>query len=218
MRVVNCQMIEIEIDGRKITAEDGDRLLWVALEAGIYIPHLCAGRGIDYHPAACRLCFVEVKGSPEPVTSCTTEVADGMVVRTRTDRVDRLVRTGFELLMSVHRLECKVCPAKERCELLEASRKRSLPLRSKRMKKLEPDLPVDTSHPHYGLDPNKCVLCGKCVHVANQVVGTRVLDFQKRGLATVISTFDNEPLVKQDMTNFDQIAAVCPVGAIFKRS
>src|SRR3990172_9952130 len=107
--------IEIKIDDKIVSAEPGERVLWAALEAGIFIPHLCAGRAIGFHPGSCRLCFVEIEGRAEPVTACTEIVRPGLIVKTRSERVDRLTAAGFELLMSTHRLDCAVCPANKKC-------------------------------------------------------------------------------------------------------
>ncbi len=208
--------VNIEIDGETVSAEEGEVLLWAALDAGYYIPHLCAAKEIDHHPAACRLCFVEVEGIDRPVTACTQTVQQGMKVKTRSERVDRLVRTGFELLMSTHRLDCKVCPANRKCGLQEVAKKRKVPLKPKQFDKIEPDYPVDESREDFGMNPNHCILCGKCVHVCENVKGCRVLDFSQRGLRTVLSTFNGKPLAEQDACDGClKCVRVCPVGALY---
>ena len=92
--------VALTIDDRQVKAVEGERLLWAALDNGIYIPHLCDLREAERTVASCRMCFVEVEGLRVPVASCTLAVSEGMVVKTRSPRVDRLVRTGFELLLS----------------------------------------------------------------------------------------------------------------------
>ena len=210
--------IEIIIDGKKVAAKEGEVLLFRALEAGFFIPNLCAIKGSDSSPASCRLCFVEIEGMDRPVTSCTVRVREGMVVRTRSEAVDRLVASAFEMLLSVHRIDCKTCPGNGRCALQEIAKKRRLPLKPKRLPKIEPDLPVDESRPEIGLNPNHCVLCGQCVHVCNNVVQKKVLDFINRGLATRVETFDGEPLAEQVCGDCVACAEVCPVGAIYLRN
>jgi formate dehydrogenase major subunit/NADH-quinone oxidoreductase subunit G len=209
--------VTIEINGQKVTAREGDKLLWAALDAGLYIPHLCAGREIDYHPGSCRLCFVEIKGRAEPALACQETIAPNMVVSTESERVDRLVRTGFELLMSTHRLDCKDCPANKKCALQEIAKQRKIPLKPKRLPKIEPDWPIDDSHPQFGLNPNHCVLCGKCVHVCNTIENCRILDFSKRGALTSISTFDHAPLAQHDCSSCLCCVEVCPVGALYRK-
>jgi bidirectional [NiFe] hydrogenase diaphorase subunit len=214
------KMVQIEIDGRKIAVPEGERVLYAALGAGIFVPHLCAGREMDYHPGSCRLCWVEVEGEAGPVLACSTRVRAGMVVRSRSEAVDRLVRTGFYLLLSRHRLDCAHCPADRRCALQQIGKERGLKLRPRRapspLTKIEHDAPVDDSHPRFGLDLNRCVLCGQCVHVCNRIVKCRVLDFHRRGLATVVSTFQGRPLAEQsDCTACLACVKVCPVGALY---
>ncbi len=209
--------IEIIIDGQKIEAIEGETLLFRALAAGIFIPNLCAMEGVDPPRNSCRLCFVEVEGMDKPVTSCTLKVQDGMVVSTRSEAVDRLVASAFEMLMSVHRIDCKFCPGNGRCALQEIAKKRKFRLKPKRLPMIEPDWPVDESRPEMGMNPNHCVLCGRCVHVCNNVVGKKVLDFMNRNLATRVGTFDGEPLAEQECGDCLACAGVCPVGAIYLR-
>lgn len=208
-------MIELTMDGKKVKVKDGERVLWAALDAGVYVPHLCAGREIGFHPGACRLCFVEIEGRKEPVLSCSEIVKEGMVVNTRSERVDRLVTTGFELLMSTHRLDCRVCPGNGKCALQEAARIRKYKLRQKRFGKIEPDWPVDESRTDFGLNPNHCVLCGKCVYVCNEIEQRRVLDFSRRGMKTVVSTFNGRPLSEHECGGCLECVKVCPVGALY---
>jgi bidirectional [NiFe] hydrogenase diaphorase subunit len=207
--------VTITVDGREVKATSGERLLWALLDAGIRVPNLCAIRGEEPPHGGCRLCWVEVEGRKKPVTSCTVPVHEGMVVRTRTPGVDRLVRAGFEMLLSVHRLDCKDCPGNRRCELQRIAKERRIPLKSKRLAKIEPDLPLDESRDDLGMNPNHCVLCGKCVYVCSHEVKKGILDIAYRGMEAVVSTFDGRPLAEQDCQECIRCAEVCPVGAIY---
>jgi formate dehydrogenase major subunit/NADH-quinone oxidoreductase subunit G len=207
----------ITIDGREVAAPAGSRLLWAILDAGIRVPNLCAIRGVEPPHGGCRLCWVEVEGRNAPVTSCTQPVRDGMVVRTRTENVDRLVRAGFEMLLSTHRLDCKVCPGNRRCALQDIAKLRRIPLRGRRLDKIEPDFPVDESRPELGINPNHCIMCGKCVHVCHVEVKKGIIDHVNRGLKTFIGTFDGKPLNTQGCGGCIRCAEVCPVGAIYLR-
>jgi len=207
----------LSIDGREVRARAGEKLLWAALDAGIAIPNLCAIRGVAPPHGGCRLCYVRVEGTPRPVTACTRAVADGMTVATRTPEVDRLVRSAFELLLSVHRLNCRECPGNKRCALQEIARARRVPLAGKRFPKIEPAAAIDESRAEIGFDASHCVLCGRCVHACNHVVNKGVLDTAHRGLATVVSTFDGRPLAEQECGDCVACAEVCPVGAIYVR-
>lgn len=209
--------VTITIDGKQIQAQAGEILLHRVLTEGIFIPSLCAIEGLEPPAASCRLCYVEIEGYKRPVTSCSTRIEDGMVVQTRTDAVDRLVRAGFEMLMSVHRLDCKICEGNRRCALQEIAKKRKVSLRVKRLPKIEPDYPVDESRPEIGFNPNHCVLCGKCIHVCNRVVKKGVLDYTHRGLKMTVGTFDGQPLAQQTCGDCVECAKSCPVGALYLR-
>lgn len=209
--------VTIYIDGTEVKAKEDEILLHCALDAGFFIPSLCAIKGKEPPQGSCRLCYVEVEGWHRPVTSCTVRVEDGMRITTRTEAVDELVRAGFEMLMSVHRLDCKQCPGNKRCALQDIAKGRKVPLKPKILPKIEPDFPVDESRPEMGLNPNHCVLCGKCIHECNEIVKKGVLDYVNRGLAMVVGTFDGEPLAEQDCGDCVACTKVCPVGAIYMR-
>jgi formate dehydrogenase major subunit/NADH-quinone oxidoreductase subunit G len=209
--------VTLVVDGREVRARAGETVLWAALDAGIAIPNLCAIRGVRPPHGGCRLCYVAIDGL-RPVTACTRAVADGMVVATRTPEVDRLVRSAFGLLLSVHRLNCRECPGNRRCALQEIARTRKVPLAGKRFPKIEPRPAIDESRAEIGYDASHCVLCGRCVHVCRNVVNRGVLDIAHRGLATAVSTFDGEPLAAQDCGDCVACADVCPVGAIYRRA
>jgi bidirectional [NiFe] hydrogenase diaphorase subunit len=206
--------VSLTIDDQKLTASAGEKLLWVALDNGIYIPNLCALRDKPKPDAACRLCFVEVEGSEKPVTACTEEVTDGMVVNTRGEKTLRLVRTGFELLMASHPVDCAHCPANRSCELQKIARHLKVSLKTKRFRKLLRELPVDDSNPIFTYDPNKCVLCGRCVWVCRRDIKSGVLGFAHRGFDRVLTTFADEPIGRDRCLECSQCVSACPTGAL----
>ncbi len=208
--------IKLTIDGRTIEAARGEKLLFAALDAGIYIPNLCAIRDAAPH-AGCRLCLVEIEGRRAPVTSCTEEVVDGMVVHTDTERVRRLQRTAFELLMTSHHVDCKNCAKFGKCELHRIAAALKTSLKPRRLRKMERELNVDDSHPDIALDRNRCVLCGKCVLVCNERDGAGVLNYAFRGDRTIIDTFCGDRLVYSGCDGCGLCADVCPVGALYKK-
>lgn len=207
------EKVNITIDGQLISATEGDKLLWAALDNNIYIPHLCAYREENSPPASCRLCFVEVEGRPAPVPACALPVSEGLIVNTRSEQVDGLVRAGFELIMSNHRLDCKNCTANGNCDLQNIAKARKLRLKPKNLPVLDKNLPVDESVEGIIYDPNKCVLCGHCVRACRQA-GNGVLGFTKRGFQRVVTTFGDASLAESGCTGCGQCASVCPVGAL----
>jgi len=206
--------VSLTIDGRKITAPEGENLLWVALDNGIYIPNLCALRDKPEPSASCRLCFVEVEGKEQPVTACTETISEGMVVNTQGARALRLARTAFELLMASEPADCARCPANRSCELQTIARHLGAKLKSKRLRKLLRELPIDDSNPQFVYDPNKCVLCGRCLWVCRQRLGVGVLGFAHRGFERVVTTFGDEPIGELRCQDCTECVTVCPTGAL----
>ncbi len=206
-------LVTINIDGVQVKARKGEKILWVALDNGFYIPNLCAVRGVVPPFASCRLCFVEIEGRQAPVASCTEPVSDGMVVHLNTPRVHRLRSAAFEFLLSHHQLDCAHCAKNRNCGLQEIASRLKLRLKVRRLKQIPRNLPVDSSHRLFIYDPNKCVLCGKCVWVC-QEKGTGTLDFAFRGINTVVSTFAGKPLSEADCDACLACVQICPVGAL----
>ena len=206
--------VSLTIDGKKITAREGEKLLRVALDNGIYIPNLCTLPDKPEPSASCRLCFVEVKGRGQPVTACTEGATGGMVVATRGEKALRLARSGFELIMASHPVDCAHCAANGSCELQKIAHHLGVKLKPKRFRKLLRNLPVDDSHPLFICDPNKCVLCGRCVWVCRERLGMGVLGFAHRGFERVISTFAGEPLGEFACQECLECINVCPTGAL----
>jgi formate dehydrogenase major subunit/NADH-quinone oxidoreductase subunit G len=214
---MNKKNLTISIDGKIISAEEGARLLWVALDNGIYIPNLCILRGMEIPPAACRLCLVEVNGKPDPVTACTEQVYEGMRVRTATPTVLRLRCTAAELLIASHPANCPSCGKNRSCQLQSLAKILKLKLKPDRLRPLLQELPIDRSHSALLFDPNKCLLCGRCVWVCKERSGLGILQFTHRGFETRVSTFMNKPLTETRCTGCLECVRVCPVGALLVR-
>jgi len=206
--------ISLTIDGNKITAHEGEKLLWVALDNSIYIPNLCGLQDSSEPPAACRLCFVEVEGKEQPVTACTEMVTDGMVINTRVGKALRLARSSFELLMSSHPVDCAHCTKNGSCELKKIARHLNINLKSKRFRKLLRELPIDDSSSVFTYDPNKCVLCGRCVWVCRERLGIGAIGFAYRGFQRVVTTFAGEPFAESRCQECGECVTVCPCGAL----
>jgi len=172
---------------------------------------------MDNPPGSCRLCLVEIDGHSQPITSCTVTVKEGMVIRTDTERVRRLQRTAFELLLSVHRVDCKNCPANRKCELQRIAKFLHFGLKLERLDQLERETTVVQDHPCLEYVPTRCVLCGKCVFVCQKKNGQAVLSFAKRGLDTVISFFGEEDKATATCEECYACAEICPVAALLMK-
>lgn len=208
----------IFIDGKEIKCSEGERLLWVALDHGIYIPNLCAIRERKEPFGACRLCFVEIEGEDLPMTACTTKVRDGMVVNTKGAKALRLARTSFELLLSNHPVDCAHCLKSGLCELQRISKHLGIKLRAERFQKFLRNLPIDETSPVFIYDPNKCVLCGRCVWLSQEKLTVGAIGFAYRGFQRFVTTFGDEPVGLSEMGERIELVKVCPVGAFVAKN
>lgn len=209
--------ISLVIDDKRITASEGEKILWAALGNGIYIPNLCAIEAAIEPFAGCRLCFVEVEGEDRPVTACTQAVKEGMVVHTQSENALRLARTSAELLLAGHPVDCAHCLKNRLCELQKIAKHLRIKLRTNRFRKLERRLPVDESSPLFIYDPNKCVLCGKCVWVCRERLGIGAIGFTRKGFGRRASTFEDKPINESRCNQCGECVKACPVGALVLR-
>jgi bidirectional [NiFe] hydrogenase diaphorase subunit len=207
-------MVKFLVDNQELEADEGTNLLQACLDHNIYIPNLCFVKGMDHPSASCRMCFVEIEGVPQPVPSCTIQVRNGLAVKTDTPQVRQLQRTAFQLLMSVHDVDCKNCPSNKRCELQRIAKFLKMPLKPKVLEIYLKEPQVDQSHPFLDYYPNRCVLCGRCVHVCGERNANSFLAFSKRGFNTVISFYGAVDISALDCPNCHACVDICPVGAL----
>jgi bidirectional [NiFe] hydrogenase diaphorase subunit len=201
--------IGILIDGRRIEAEEGERVLEVALRHGIFIPNLCYRPGAEEPFAGCRLCWVEVEGKSRPATSCTEVVRDGMVVRTDTEPVRRLQRSALRLLLSAHHIDCRNCYANKRCALQQLAKQLDVKLKIRGLRDLSGREPLDGTLGSILYDKNRCVLCARCTACSKeQDLG--VFHLAKRGLQMRVAVFPG----KGDSESLEGCRKQCPVGAL----
>ncbi|WP_054702661.1 2Fe-2S iron-sulfur cluster-binding protein, partial [Desulfosarcina cetonica] len=188
-------MVTLTVDDRSIQAPEGSSVLAACLSAGIYIPHLCwlEGDTPEDAPAACRLCLVEIDGFAQPVTACSQLVESGMTVRTDTPAVRELQKTALKLLLSVHRVDCRNCPANKACGLQATAKFLGTGLNCKPFASVLKEPEVDHRHPLFDYYPNRCVLCGICIRRCDQTGGASGLSFAGRGFDTVVGYFDTDP-------------------------
>lgn len=201
----------LTIDGRQVEAQKGMTVLEAAEAAGIYIPTLC--NDPDLVPfGACRLCIVEIEGVKGLPSSCTMPAADGMVVTTSSPRIDRMRRNIVELLLSDHPSDCLTCPQNGRCDLQQVAA--YVGVRQMRFVGEKRSYGIDDSNPFFERDLDRCILCGKCVRVCEEIQGRNAIYFAYRGFETKISAGLDQPLIESICESCGQCVAVCPVGAL----
>jgi formate dehydrogenase (NADP+) beta subunit len=208
-------MIKLNIDGRDIEAAEGRSILQASLDAGIYIPFLC------HHPdltptGDCGLCLVEVAGSNDLVISCNTLATSGMVVATKSDRLKAARLTAMEKILEGHPAECGTCNKYLNCEL--QSLKQYVSEEAYKPKGRPRLFPVDTGNPLFNIEPNKCVLCKRCVRACKELRGVGILEERttKNG-DKYISRKDDASLAVADCRFCGACAEVCPSGAIMDK-
>lgn len=204
-------MAAITIDGKRLEVPENKNVLDLALEAGIYIPHLC------HHPnlndiGSCRMCIVEVEGQEGVTTSCTLKATDGLVIHTDTPEIKRLRMLALELLLTGHPEECSTCPKYGNCELQMLIQ--YIGPKTGRLKMRTKGFAPEEKNPLFIHDMSRCILCGRCVRACNELRGTKVLSYQKKEMETYIGTLHQKLLIDADCRFCGACAEVCPTGTI----
>jgi len=203
--------IKIEINGEKIWADRGKTILEVAKENGIEIPNLCNHPKLTPN-GACRLCLVEIKGEKKLATSCSYPVEKEIEVFTETEKLRKIRKTILELLISNHPLDCMTCEKSGDCLLEKYAYEYGIKKIHYEGEKSNPG--EKGGKPFIIRDYNKCVLCGRCVKVCDEIVGAEAIDFGFRGFRTqIVSGFD-EPLKEGGCLFCGNCIEVCPVGVL----
>jgi NADH-quinone oxidoreductase subunit G len=205
-------MVNLTIDGKQVTVSKTATLYEAAKEAGIDIPVLCYAKKLLPY-GACRVCLVEVeqmKGRLIP--SCTTPVSEGMVVTTTSDEIKRVRKTVMEFLLVNHVVDCPVCDKGGECDLQDLAYE--FEVVTNRFEGEKFDLPTDEVNPLIERNMNRCVLCGKCVRVCDEIVGYGSYSFINRGFETKIATAYDRGLSCEFC---GQCLSMCPVGALLPR-
>jgi [NiFe] hydrogenase diaphorase moiety small subunit len=202
--------ITINIDGKDIQAKAGQTIMEAAIEAGIYIPHLCYSQ--ELIPGGhCRVCTVMVNGRPQ--SACTHPTGEGMVIENDTPELLEKRRRIIEMLFVEGNHFCPFCEKQGNCELQALAYRfgmivPTLPYMNKK-------IAVDATHPDVFIDRNRCVLCGRCVRASRDVDGKSVFGFEGRGPDKAISVNSKtDELSKTQLKAADKAASICPTGSI----
>jgi iron-only hydrogenase group A len=207
-------VVTIAINGVTVKAHDGETILSALRANNVSVPTLC--HMPDLNPSgACRLCVVEVEGQRGLVPSCSFPVSEGMTVRTHSPRVLRARKTIVELLLANHPQDCLYCDRNGACELQSLAVE--LGIREKRFAGERVEHKVDSSSPSIVRDPSKCILCGRCVRVCEEIQTVSAIDFINRGSKAQVGTAFGEGLNVSSCINCGQCIMVCPTGALSTR-
>ena len=227
--------VSLTIDGVAVTVPEGTSVMRAAAEAGLSIPKLCATDSLEAF-GSCRLCVVEIEGRRGTPASCTTPVAEGMVVHTQNAKLHKLRRGVMELYISDHPLDCLTCAANGDCELQDMAG--AVGLRDVRYSATEgasianhftardtngdlnPEyLPKDESNPYFTYDPSKCIVCNRCVRACEEVQGTFALIIEGRGFDSRVSAGGPlDDFLSSDCVSCGACVQACPTATLQEKS
>ncbi len=207
-------VVKATIDGIPVEVEYGTTILDAARSVQVKIPTLCKHPDLPAS-AACGICIVRVKGNNKMLRACCTPLEDGMEIITNDPEIVEVRRTVLELILSNHPDECLICGRNNNCELQRFAA--DFGIREERYSKFLRDIPADVSTGTIELHPQKCILCGRCVEVCQEVQDVWALSFLERGFNTRISPAGDIELNESPCVKCGQCSAHCPTGAIFEK-
>ena len=208
-------LIDIEVNNKKIQAKKGETILETLNRNGIKVPTLCRMEGFT-PTGACRMCVVEAEGKSGLIPSCSYQIEEPIKIRTHSPRVIQARKMLVELLLSNHPDDCLYCASNGNCQLQDLAVE--LNIRERRISGEKTKSNLDQSSPGIVRDPAKCILCGRCVRVCEEVLDVSTFDFYKRGNKTAIVTSMNKDLNFSNCINCGQCLLVCPTGALYEKT
>ena len=205
------QLVTATINKLPVEVEYGATILEAARKVSVRIPTLCKHPDLDA-TAACGICIVRVAGSNKMLRACCTPVEDGMEITTEDPEIIHVRRTVVEMILSKHPNECLTCGRNQNCELQTIAA--DFGVREIMLDSIVPDLPIDKSTRAVVLDPRKCITCGRCIQVCQQIQDVWALSFLDRGIDTRIAPAGDITLADSPCVRCGQCSAHCPTGAI----
>jgi iron-only hydrogenase group A len=211
----NQKNIKFKINTLDVEGHPGEKIIDVAKRYGIKIPHLCMHPRLE-RIGACRLCIVDVEGVPKPVTSCNTDIKEGMIVKTNTPRVLKDRRTIMKLILANHNYNCVTCSQDLQCKLQEYAEEMTI-LENEFKGEVRVSEP-DFSSTSIVRDNQRCILCRRCIRVCNDIQTVYAIGMQNRGFYSEIDTPFKVPLSESSCVDCGQCVVVCPTGALDEKS
>ena len=209
------ETITIVLNGVEVSGYPGTSILDLARESGVYIPTLCHDPNLA--PAgACRLCLVEDERNGALLASCVAPISPGMVIKTNSPRVVEHRKKILKLMLASHPDSCLVCDKGNRCQLRKLAAEMGIGLVE--YQRIPQSDVIEEVNPFIERDLSKCIMCGKCIRVDQELVVEGAIDYMHRGTAVRSATLNDMPLEKSECTFCGACVAICPTGAIMEKN
>ena len=208
-------MLNVTIDGINVQVQEGSTILQAAQSVGIEIPTLCYLKDLTPE-ASCRICLVEIQGNPKLFTACSTPVAEGNVIFTKSEKVITARRSVLDLMLSTHTADCFSCAKNGECQLQNLCYEYGVEKTS--FAGVKNDYPIDDSNEFFTYNPQQCILCQRCVNVCQKLHGEAAIGIVNRGFKAKIATPFDQLIRGTNCVSCGNCVSVCPVGALLPKS